>query len=84
MTAEELKDLREKTKALIDRADKPVLRMLKAMLEVNETYVAETAFDLTPEQEAELDRRIELDKTGLMEYSSWEKVIERIIAKKGK
>jgi len=41
MTAEELKDLREKTKVLIDRADKPVLRMLKAMLEVNETYVAE-------------------------------------------
>ncbi len=41
MTAEELKDLREKTKVLIDRADKPVLRMLKAMLEVNEACMAE-------------------------------------------
>jgi len=41
----------------------------------------DTKLDLTPEQEAILDERIEKYEKGLMKFSSWEEVKARITKK---
>ena len=42
----------------------------------------EEEYTLTPEQDAELERRMALDAKGLVKYSSWEDVKARILSKK--
>ena len=82
MSAAELKELRKEVKKYIDHADERMVRMVYAMVEADKETVEQ--FSLTPEQEAELERRMELDRQGLMKYSSWEEVKTRIISKKKK
>lgn len=83
MSAEELKELRKEAKKYIDHADERVVKMVYAMLEADAENEKDS-YHLTPEQEAELDEIMELDKKGLMEYSSWEEVKARILSKKRK
>ena len=83
MNATELKELRKKTKKLIDHAGERMLRMVHDLLKA-EVENEKDDFHLTPEQEAELDEIMELDKKGLMEYSSWEEVKVHILSKKRK
>lgn len=82
MSAAELKELRKEVKKYIDHADERVVRMVYAMTEADKEV--EEQFSLTPEQEAELDEIMELDKKGLIEYSTWEEAKARILSKKRK
>jgi hypothetical protein len=80
MSTAELKELRKEAKKYIDHADERVVKMVYAMLEAD-TESDKAAIHLTPEQEAELERRMELDKKGLMKYSTWEEARKRVIQK---
>ena len=80
MSATELKELRDSVKKYIDVADEDVLKIIYSILEEDIDY-EKSGYTLTPEQEAELDRRMKLEENGLMEYSSWEEVRARIISK---
>jgi len=81
MSASELEELRKGVKLYLDQADERVVRMVYAMLETD-SMSGQSAYSLTPEQEAELDDCLELDEKGQMEFSSWEEVKARIISKK--
>ena len=83
MSAAELKELRKETKKYIDHADKDMVKMVHDLLEA-EVENEKGNFQLTPQQEAELDELMELDKKGLIEYSSWEEVKAHILSKKRK
>ena len=83
MSAAELKELRKEAKKYIDHADERVVRLVYAMLEADAEN-ENASYELTPQQEAELDEILELDKKGLIEYSSWEEVKTRILSKKKK
>jgi hypothetical protein len=81
MSTSEIKELRKGTKKYIDHADERVLKMVYAMLEADaENEMAQSG--LTPEQEAILDETMELDKKGLLEYTTWEDAKARIISKR--
>ena len=75
MTASELMALRKEVKKYIDHADERVVRMIYAMLEIG---AANADYQLTPEQEAELDARMEKYKKGLITFSSMEDARARI------
>ena len=79
MSAAELLALRKEAKEYIDNVDESVLIKVCAILESNGT---ESSTYLTPDQEAVLDETLELDKKGLLTYSSWEEVKDRITSKK--
>ena len=81
MRAAELKELRKEAKKHKDHADERVVKMVYAMLEADAENEKNTT-GLTPEQEAELDKFMELDAKGLIEYSPWEDARARIIANK--
>ena len=80
MSATELKELRDSVKRYIDVADEDVLKIVYSILE-DDVESEKSGYALTPEQEAELDKRMKLEENGLMEYSSWEEVRARIISK---
>jgi len=80
MSAVELKELKKEAKKYLDHADERVVRMVYAMLEADAANENESSA-LTPEQEAILDERMELDAKGLMQYATWEEVEKRILAK---
>ncbi len=79
MSTAEIKELRRETKKYLDHADERVLKMIYAMLQGD---ASNDDHSLTPEQEAILDKRMELEKHGLIEYSSWDEVKARIVSKK--
>jgi putative addiction module component (TIGR02574 family) len=76
MSAAELKELRKEIKHYIDKADERVLRMLYAMFE------ADKQAELTPEQEAVLEKRMKEYENGITKFSSWEDAKKRITSKK--
>ncbi len=82
MSAAELKEMRREVKKFIDHADESFVR--KVYDDAKAEASAEEEYTLTPEQEAELDRRMVLDAKGLVKYSSWEDVKARILSKKRK
>mgnify|MGYP003353706444 CR=1 FL=1 len=77
MSTSELKELKKQIKKRIDGADERAARMVYAMLEAD-TETENQGYQLTPEQEAILDRRLARDKQGLTKYSTWEEVEKRI------
>jgi hypothetical protein len=79
MSAAELKELRDEVKDLIEHSDERVLRMVYAML-MADAENENAASWLTQEQDAELDKFMELDEKGLIEYSSWEEAKARILS----
>jgi hypothetical protein len=79
MSTAELKELRDEVKDLIEHSDERVLRMVYAMLEADAESEKATSW-LTPEQDAELDKFMELDEKGLIEYSSWVEAKARILS----
>ena len=78
MSATELKELRDSVKKYIDIADEDVLKIVYSILE-DEVESEKSGYTLTPEQEAELDRRMRKYEKGEMKFSSWEEVKARII-----
>ena len=80
MSAAELTELRKAIQKHISQADERVLKMLYAMLEVD-VENEKTPFYLTPEQDAILEKHIELYEKGLMKFSSWEEARLRISSK---
>ncbi|MBC7553733.1 MAG: hypothetical protein H7257_07120 [Taibaiella sp.] len=80
MSEAEIMELRKEAKKYIDNADERALKMVYAMLEADAKN--EDTFSLTPQQDAELNEILELDKKGLLGYSSWSDVKQRIISNK--
>ncbi|MCD6010422.1 MAG: hypothetical protein K0Q79_284 [Flavipsychrobacter sp.] len=77
MSTAELKELKKEIKKYIEHADERAVRMVYGMIEADSKNERDT-YQLTPEQEAILDRRMERDKKGLTKYSTWEEVEKRI------
>ncbi len=80
MSASELKELRKETKRYIDQADERAVRMIYAMLKSDAENEREQ-FELTTEQEAILNERMERYEKGEMKFSSWDDVKSRIMSK---
>lgn len=76
MSTAELKELKKEIKKYIEQADERAVRMMYGMIEADSKN--EPEYQLTVEQEAILDQRLERDKKGLTKYSTWEDVEKRI------
>ena len=66
--------LKEKLHHLVDSADPKLLEILYSV--ASEFY--QTADDLTPEQLAELKRRLDLFDAGMMSFGTWDEMISKI------
>ena len=66
--------LKEKLHHLVDSADTKLLEILYSVA----SEFHQTAEDLTPEQLAELKRRLDLFDAGKMSFSTWDEMISKI------
>ncbi|MGM0945807.1 MAG: addiction module protein [Bacteroidota bacterium] len=66
--------LKEKLHQAVDSADSQLLEILFSIVsEFNESNC-----ELTPQQQAELKRRLELFDSGKMKFATWDEMISRI------
>ncbi len=66
--------LKEKLHLVVDSADTKLLEILYSVAnEFNQSN-----YDLTPEQLAQLKKRLELFDAGKMSFSTWDEMISRI------
>jgi putative addiction module component (TIGR02574 family) len=69
----ETAQLREELHKYIDQADDRILRLVKGMFQADSDD-----YELSEEQQEELDKRLEKYEAGQMNFSSWDTVKNRI------
>jgi putative addiction module component (TIGR02574 family) len=75
-----VEELREVAKYYLNHADEQVVKMVYAMLAASAENEKTQSYSLSPQQEAELDRRMRKYEQGQMEFTTWDEAKARIIA----